>query len=428
MISHLESDLKIFLNNACELYVAVALMNSYGLDFLEDNISPQCSRKYLVGVNLPTHPDVLLRLFEMGGFNDPIFSKIFTLRENYHPKVYIIRGHDRKLTAYVGSANATKGGFKSNVEMGILIHDEQQCNELLYWFDKMFSISGSYDLDYINKYRDVYNRNRLLRSTLRANIDDFLEKNHSDTPRPLNVPTGQFFEQEDFEAFGPTTHYNTDRISVAKRRVVRDKLLKLNDEIHSKFRLYGIDNLYTHPKRNNFTSQHFHSRGNNHIPKEAIWLHYGKSSSELENYEGFYKHFVNHIRIQVILRNVIDEAYIGIWLFVSKINSSYYDRSILKKQIVDPNFSKLLFNFVADLGGAYWIVIGNQSVLFVSDLQDESHLKEYLLKDDYSGQFIIGRNYSPDSADLSKENISETVLVEFSKLYKIYDLIRYHKI
>lgn len=428
MISHLESDLPIFLNNACELYVAVALMNSYGLDFFENNISPRCSRKYLVGVDLPTHPDVLVRLFEMGGFNDQVSSKIFTLRETYHPKVYIIRGHDRKLTAYVGSANATKGGFKSNIEMGILVHDEKQCEELLIWYNKMFSISRRYDLDYINKYKQVYHRNKLLRSTVNANIDNFVKKNHSNTNTSLNVPSGQFFEQEDFDAFGPTTHYETDRISVAKRKLVRDKLLDLNDRILSKFQLYSIDNLYTHPKRNNYTSQHFHSRGNNHIAKEAIWLHYGKSSSELEKYDGFYKHFVNHIRVQVILRNAIDEAYIGIWLFVSKINGSYYDRLNLKEQLADPNYSKLLYSFVLDLGGDYWIVVGSQSVLYISDLYDESHLKEYLLKDDFTGQFIIGRNYSPDSADLSKENISETVLVEFSKLYKIYDLIKYHKI
>jgi hypothetical protein len=76
------------------------------------------------------------------------------------------------------------------------------------------------------------------------------------------------------------------------------------------------------------------------------------------------------------------------------------------------------------LGGTYWIWIGGNNEKYGSDLESSNDLVEYLIKDNYTQEFIIGRDYDPNDKELSEENIAETVIIEFSKLYKIYSLIK----
>jgi hypothetical protein len=131
----------------------------------------------------------------------------------------------------------------------------------------------------------------------------------------LVITPGQYFRQSDFDAFAIDTHYDTSPSAVELRGEVRERLIELHELIKDDFPKYGITDLYLRKGRNHYTSQHFHSRGNNHIPKEAIWLQYGKSKDELLRYSGkFYQSFENHLRIQVILKNTADEVIIGIWL------------------------------------------------------------------------------------------------------------------
>ncbi len=140
--------------------------------------------------------------------------------------------------------------------------------------------------------------------------------------------------------------------------------------------------------------------------------------------EVFYQSITNHERIQVILRNTDQEAYIGIWLYLSKRNSSYFDRQRLKQGLVDIDFIARLYEYTLALGGSYWIRIGDDDEISVSELENTAQLVNFLLKDNYTQEIIIGRNYDPNDTDLSQENITETVLIEFSKLFKIYELVK----
>lgn len=425
MIEYLETELINSLNEAKSILIAVALLKKYGLEIIEDNIPEYCSRKYLVGINLPTPPYVLRRLLELQETNiGQVSTKIYETNKNFHPKVYLIEKKSGKLIAFIGSANATQGGFMDNIEMSVKVIDQKQCLEILNWFDKKFTLGRNFDSNYINSYEIVFKRNNLLASTIKSNIANIGGEDSSLSTNNLVIKPGQFFRQSDFDAFAPDTQFNTTPRAVELRGEVRERLIELNELIQKDFSKYGITDLHLPNRRNHYTSQHFHSRGNNHIPKEAIWLQYGKSREELLLYSGkFYQSFVNHIRLQVILKNTVNEVIIGIWLYLSKAHSSYFDRKRLKDGLNEIDFVERLYEYILALGGAYWIWIGNTEKS-IAKLENSSELVEFLLQDDYSQEFIIGRDYAPNDTELSEDNIGETVIIEFAKLYKIYALIK----
>lgn len=424
MLQHLETGLITHLKHAKRISIAVALIKDYGLTAIENNVTDSCERKYLLGVDLPTPPDILRRLLDLHKKSPiKVQAKIYDSNENYHPKVYLIEKHSGGFIAFVGSANATRGGFTHNIEMNVVVTDQNQCIKIKGWFDGLFSSSKQYDDAYIDEYEAIFKRNKVLASTQKSNIASITNATTLPVGPGLIISPGQFFRQSDFDAFALPTQYDTKSAAVELRGEVRERLIELNDWMFDYFPSYGITNLHLPRTRNHYTSQHFHSRGNNHIPKEAIWLNYGKSPDQLRKYTGFYTSFVNHARIQIILGNNAREAYIGTWLYVGKPGSSFFERDCLKKGLSEPNFAARIYEYVLALGSAYWIMLGKDE-LYISDLENSQELRDFLLLDDFSGEFIIGRNYHPNDAGLSEENIEETVLIEFSKLYKIYDLIR----
>jgi HKD family nuclease len=424
LIPHIENDLIAHLKNAKKISIAVALLKDYGLNIIESNIPKNCIRRYLLGIHLPTPPDILRKLKQkQSDYPNLYHTKIYNSGENYHPKVYLIETIDERVVAIVGSANGTRGGFVGNIEMNIVIVHPQECNEIQKWFDTLFISANDYDYDFLELYEKVYKRNRILATTEKSNTSIVTNNSAIPSGKGLVVAKGQFFRQSDFDAFDRTNHFDTSPATVKLRAKVKERLIELGHRIKNRFIGYGILDLHLPYRRNLYTSQHFHSRGNVHIAKQAIWLNFGKGYSELNRYPKNYKNFVSHSRIQVILVNSIHEAFIGIWLYLAKPNWSYYDRKHLKDNLSNPNFAERLYEYTIALGGAYWIMLGDKE-LYISEIETAKQLIEFLLTDDYTPEFIIGRNYNPNDTDISDENIDETTLIEFSKLYKIYDLIR----
>lgn len=426
MLKYLEIDLVRSLNEAKSVSIAVALIKDYGFKIIENSTPPSCKRKYILGIHLPTPPNILRRFLALQNqYPGEVESRIYSAGENYHPKVYIIEKQSGELIAFVGSANATRGGLTHNIEMSIAITNPQECERLQNWFDGLFNSSKLYDEAYIAKYEISYKRNRALASTQKSNIDQVINDNTVVSGNNLIVNAGQFFRQSDYDAFAVITQKDTSDAAVELRAEVRERLIDLGESIMPSFPDYGITDLHLPYRRNLYTSQHFHSRGNDHIDKESIWLNFGKSRTELNRYEGkFYQSFVNHQRIQVILRNSASEAYIGIWLYISKHNSSYFDRKHLKEELQNQDFVERLYEYVLQLGGSYWMMMGDDDDMNVSDLKSSTDLKNFLEQDNYKQEIIIGRNFLPNDDKISEENIVETVLLEFSKLYKIYNLIK----
>ena len=131
--NNLGQELKSLLNKADEIWVAVALISEYGLNFIQKNSPKGIKQNYLLGIDLPTDPKALIKLSNQQTLSD-VNVGMYTEMQFYHPKVYIVR--TRKLfTAFVGSANCTKRGLSSNIEMSVLITNQEECKRLLDWYE-----------------------------------------------------------------------------------------------------------------------------------------------------------------------------------------------------------------------------------------------------------------------------------------------------
>lgn len=150
VIPKLSNDLKSKLNTADEIWIAVALMSLQGQIFIEDNIPKTCKQNYLVGLDLPTDPKALYKLFNAQLISDTNI-KVYTDKECYHPKLYLVR-HNEQYFAFVGSANCTNGGLNNNIELTIGIDDQNSCKEILKWFNSLFVKSNTLTKPFIDKY------------------------------------------------------------------------------------------------------------------------------------------------------------------------------------------------------------------------------------------------------------------------------------
>jgi len=156
----LSSDLKIELNKAEEIWVAVGLLNLAGLEFILEHIPTNCKLKFIVGIDLPTDPKALTKLLSLKG-KRTINVQLLT-KEFFHPKVYVIKSN-QQLTAFVGSANCTNGGLSDNIEMSIGIKDINICEMLIEWFENfLYPESQPLTFDFIKDYKPKYD-NRLKR-------------------------------------------------------------------------------------------------------------------------------------------------------------------------------------------------------------------------------------------------------------------------
>lgn len=152
LITRLADRLIQEIQDADEIWVAVALLNSGGLNFLLKNLKAGCKQNYLIGVDLPTDPVALKRLY---GLKLNSNSRLYTDKKNFHPKVYLIRKNDA-YCAFVGSANCTNGGLFNNVELTIHFTEQETCEELLNWFLEHFYASKELTEEFIKKYQNDY--------------------------------------------------------------------------------------------------------------------------------------------------------------------------------------------------------------------------------------------------------------------------------
>lgn len=157
---NLQSELKSKLKTADEIWVAVALMTKTGLEFIQENLPANAKQNYILGVDLPTDPLALEILCKQQLLQD-VSVKMFYNQEFYHPKVYIIKSK-KTFTAFIGSANCTKSGLFSNIELSFTITNQSDCVDLLDWYQSIDSISASLTEKFIQDYRLTY-KTRLIK-------------------------------------------------------------------------------------------------------------------------------------------------------------------------------------------------------------------------------------------------------------------------
>jgi HKD family nuclease len=411
------SDLKIELQNCDEIWIAVAMVSDSGFNYIQNHIDNDAKQNFLVGIGLPTSPQVLRQLKELNAldrFNSRVYHKTETL---FHPKAYIIRTNDN-LIAYVGSGNCTEGGFDKNIELSIKIQDQDFCNGLIEWFNTLYKHSNEITEDFLESYEILFKKRKERMREDRAELKKIF-KNESDVFNLDEIDfASQFFKKEHFQAFEGRKPWDESPDAVKQRENVRQKLYKLDRELFPlvESKKWNIDRHYS---TGHVVSSAIHSQ---HTAQDlsAIWLHYGRGMNEIKEY-GENQTPLDYMRLQVIIHH----NNIGIWNRIGKDRGSQIDRDNLKSNLKnDSGYRIEMFNLIERFPDEYFIQLNNER-RFVRTFENENQLADYLLRADYNFYFIIGVEIHPGDSKLSEKNILETIIKSFDLLYPTYELIKH---
>jgi len=154
VITQLSTKIKSEFKKADEIWVAVALLNSSGLKLVLDSLKEGCKKNFLVGVDLPSDPKALKKLYELQ-LTSEFKVRIHTDKQYFHPKLYLSK-YKSDFTGFIGSANCTNGGLNSNIELSIMTKESQTCEDLKRWFEKIFDLGKPLTSKFITKYQADY--------------------------------------------------------------------------------------------------------------------------------------------------------------------------------------------------------------------------------------------------------------------------------
>ncbi|QBZ98865.1 phospholipase D-like domain-containing protein [Flavobacterium sangjuense] len=410
--SNVKESIKKELVNAKSIWVASAMISYKGWLFLQQNLPKEASQNYLIGIDLATDPKVFEAIYTDTNLN----ARVYETKYTFHPKVYLIQKTDNSFTAFIGSSNTTNWGLEKNVEMNFQINDVAECQKLLVWFKNLYLKGHMIDQKFINEYKIKFKKAAGKAKEIEREINNIKAGFFNDGE--------MFFSKNQHEIFNGRYHrVNTPDIKKI-RREVREKFLKLHQLIYPQFKAYGLSDLYSHHQSREIVSRHFFNPwSGNYI--NAMWLHYGKSLNHLKTYTTKDKSinkpdsFINNIRMQVI----IHEDDIGIWLVLGRNNGSRKDREHFRQQMQNKVFQQKFFDALKKLGNEYWINVPDAPA--IQNFKTPADLVKETNKETLEQYFIIGCNIHLQDKRLSTENISSTVLKEFSKLYLLYEMMRH---
>lgn len=413
----LSTEFNLILKNCDELWVASAMVSDYGFNFIQGQINKFAKQHYLVGIDLPSSPKVL-SLFKELELENKIECRIHhNSGRLFHPKVYIIRTNE-KLIAYVGSGNCTEGGFDRNLELSVKIEEQDFCNNLLIWFNSLFKFGKPITEEFLNSYNVLFeSRKERIKQDRKELNTIFPESNLKINLDEIDF-TNQFFKKEHYKAFEGNKPFNQSDTINQERLSVRKQLYKLHDNLLPKLNAkiwdlhhhYDVGHIVSSAEHSNYTGNEI----------DALWIHYGRNEEEIKEY-GKDETPLDFMRLQVI----IHKDCIGIWNRVGKDRGSKIDRDNLKEKLINnPDFRYNFYSIISNLPDNYYITI-NDTTKYIKEFANERELTDFILMDNIRYYFIIGIDYSPDDVRISKDNIIDTIIENFEKLYPTYALIKH---
>lgn len=395
---------------AKRLFIATALMNDYGLDFLK-KVPSSCAVKLLIGVDLPTPYEVIKALseshYDTRIFRDPAKS--------FHPKVYLLE-IEGKWQAYVGSANFTQGGFESNVEMTIGSGDDEHTKQLLEWFDLIYKRGKPIDDQWLKDYRIYTNELSELEAKRKQLLQDFKKRPETNDPLTKYDFTGQFFQYEHYNAFSGSKPWERTDPGVIKERLnVKRKLLDLHNVLWQTLQPKKW-NVEPHYESNNIVSSHEHSIGTADR-LHSLWLSYNRPKKEFRKLDPNATP-LTQMRLQVLVHHM-DCA---IHLTVGKDGGGYFERKNINEKLRrrDTSFLENFQLLLTDLPDSFYINVAGEK-RSVRDFSTNEELRDYVLKDDLDNHyFLIGTAYEPNDPKLRSATIVSTIVSDFERLIPLY--------
>jgi hypothetical protein len=385
-------------------YIATAAISEPGFDFIRSRIPTKSKMEIVTGLEMPTSPAVLQRIWR--NYQGRITLNIYT-RNRFHASVYIFDLPYRKSVAFVGSGQFTLDGIKDSEELFYKITDSKEIENLKSWFIGYYEFAQPLTEALIAEYEWRY---PLLKRRAYASE---LEKKQF-----LALTTGgfswdhikfklQYFKKEDYLTFSSNkAQFNTPQLQ-EERAVVLNKLVALHELIKDDLRKLGLhadsnpDAVISSPDPDEHADSQLRS----------MWITYGRSSQELLKYaQPTILADLMHVKI------MIGQNDVSIYLVVGTPGTAVADREYFKRMMGDAEYRKQTLKLLSGLGAGYWIEVACERKN-ADGFPTEDALWEFTKADQgMYFDFLIGRNYAPDSVDIKSETIASSIVKESSKL------------
>jgi HKD family nuclease len=426
VVPNLKNQLEGHLPEATAIYVAVALVKETALSNLLGTVPPDAEVKFIAGVNLPTTTKALELLKSLGEKNPKIKCGIYYDKtQSFHAKTYLIKKPNEWI-AFVSSGNLTEGGLSENIEMSYMVSNQDDCKVLLAWFDDLFA--KTFPIDDHNLREKSTDQNDDEGSTKRPRKVYKFKKPGAGPLDGIDF-TDRFFKREHHIAFRKELWLLNSLSANKERENAELRFLGLNDLIYSRFQEFGLTGLYTNTEENVVSRHH---QINTSAPRKlnGMWLSYGKSQDEVDNYRRMfpdqeqkkYQTFIHHARLQIR----IELESIGIWFLFGKENKgSVFDRDYFKQRMKEVSYRTEIFNMIDNLSAEYWIDV-NEVTRDSNTLDSPDDLHTFTKKDDYEKYFIIGRDYKITDPRMSESALPTETLNVFKLLFPLYRKMRHY--
>jgi len=393
------------LQQAEHCYIATNQLSEAGFDFIRSRIPTKCKINIVTGLELPTAPEVLRRIWR--NYQGRITLNIYT-KNIFHANLFMFDLPFRKAVAFIGSGACTLEGIKDQEELFYKITDLKEIENLKSWFTGYFEFSESLTEELIQEYEHLYPYLKQREIKSRQEKKEFISITTGGFKWDRVAFKNQFFAKEDYLTIS-TTHARetTPEINAARARLC-EKLMELHEALKPHIQSLKLS---ADPDRVCCSLQPIdHADGQ----IRSLWLAYGRHENELK------KHTPPLLRIDTIdLRVIIQQKEVGIWL-TGMAECGRVDRDSFKTNMNTVEYRQQFFALLKGLGAGYWIeVAGDRKAADV--FTNEEALWEFTKADQWRYYaFIIGRNYVVGSNELNKELIAETISKEMNKLVLLY--------
>ncbi|HMG90075.1 MAG TPA: restriction endonuclease PLD domain-containing protein [Chryseolinea sp.] len=385
-------------------YIATAAISEAGFDFIRTRIPTKTKMEIITGLEMPTSPAVLQRIWR--NYQGRITLNIYT-RNDFHANVYIFDLPFRKSVAFVGSGHFTLEGLKDTEELFYKISDAKEIENLKSWFIGYYEFAQPLSEALIAEYEWRYPLMKQQHHASRLEKKQFLSLTTAGFSWDHIKFKHQYFKKEDYLAFSSDkAQFDTPDLN-AGRVNVQNKFLALHDLIKDDLRKMGLQ---ATPNTDAIVSS---TDPVDHADSQlrSMCLTYGelKKNDEAPT-------LTDRIHVQIML----SQKEVGIYLVAGTPRKGKVDREYFKSCMNDVEYRKQAFKLLSGLGPAYWIEVACERKN-TDTIPTEDALWEFIKTDQWIYfDFIIGRNYLPDAAEISSESIAASIVRELDKLSLVF--------
>ncbi|MGV8995165.1 MAG: phospholipase D-like domain-containing protein [Flavobacterium sp.] len=427
IVTKLKSDFEECLGIANEIWFAVALIKESTYDFIKETINENCKQHYLVGIDLPTQPQVLRKMqsqLNKGSFDASIYHAKF----NFHPKFFLFKV-DNNYTAFIGSSNLTDGGLENNVELNYKLKNQDDCLATLDWFQNLDKDAFPLTDDNISAYEAQFESLQEFEKELKKKRKKIELKKLLSSPLDDIDFSDRYFKKEHHLAFRRELWSNNSNEAIEEREFTKIKCIKLHNSIYSRFKDYDIQVLEPNPMSDHLISMIRQIDTTKPRPINAMWLSYGKNENEIKEYQKIVgadqkakQTFIHHARLQL----KIDFLNIGIYLLFAKENEGgLFDRDSFKTNMRHKEYRDNFYQMLKSLPNEYFISVGGKKE-FCHKFNSADDLHNFCKKDDIQKYFIIGRDYQISDKEMSETNLPLETLKIFKLLFPFYEKMKHN--